>query len=85
LAAVFGGYALATASSLLISQLLMHVIGKYQAIHTGLLLTFLVYAMAAMWVFSVNTAKKAWLGILKSVFICFSLSWILMQITGATS
>jgi len=84
-AATFGGYALATASSLLISQLLMHVTGKYQAIHIGLILTFLVYACAAMWVFSVKTAKKAWLGLLKSILFCLAITWLLGRITGVAN
>jgi len=85
LAATFGGYALAIASSLLISQLLMQVTGKYQAIHIGLILTFLVYACAAMWVFSVKTAKKAWLGLLKSIFFCLTVTWLLGKITGVAN
>jgi hypothetical protein len=84
LAATFGGYALATVSSLLISQLLLHVIGKYQAIHIGLLFTFLVYACAAMWAFSVKTARQAWIGLLKSIFFCLAIIWLLGKITGVT-
>jgi hypothetical protein len=84
LAAIFGGYALATASSLLICQLLLHVIGKYQAVHIGLLFTFLIYACAAMWAFSVKTARKAWVGLLKSIFFCLAITWLLGKITGVT-
>ena len=83
LAATFGGYALATASSLFISQLLFTSVGKYQAIHIGLLLTFLVYACAAMWVFSVDSANKAWLGLLKSTVSLIVVTWLLMQFNGS--
>jgi hypothetical protein len=84
LAATLGGYALATSSSLLISQLLLHSVGKYQAIHIGLLCTFLVYACAAMWVFSVSSASKAWFGLLK-LNILFALgTWLLMQFSGVS-
>jgi len=85
LAATFGGYALAIASSLLISQLLLHVTGKYQAIHIGLLLTFLVYSCAAMWVFSVKTAKKAWLDLSKAVISCLVITWLLGIMIGKTN
>ncbi len=85
LAATFGGYVLAIASSLLISQLLLHVTGKYQAIHIGLIVTFLVYACAVMWVFSVKTAKKAWIVLLNSIFFCLAMTWLLGKITGVTN
>jgi len=85
LAATFGGYALAITSSLLISQLLLHVTGKYQAIHIGLIVTFLVYACAAMWVFSVKTAKKAWIVLLNSIFFCLAMTWLLGKITGVAN
>ncbi len=77
LAAIFGGYALATSSSLVISQLLMLVIDKYQAIHIGLLLTFLVYACAAMWVFSIKTAQKAWLNLISLNLLFLLVAWLL--------
>ncbi|NQY49947.1 MAG: DUF3649 domain-containing protein [Colwellia sp.] len=85
LAATFGGYALATASSLFISQLLLNVVGKYQAIHIGLMLTFIVYACAAMWVFSVESASKAWMGLIKLTIFFTITTWLLMQFTGANS
>jgi accessory gene regulator protein AgrB len=82
IAALVGGYALATTSSLLISQLLMPVVGKYQAIHIGLLLSFLIYACAAMWVFSVVSAKSAWLGLIKLNVIFLGLTLLLMQLNS---
>ncbi|AAZ24104.1 DUF3649 domain-containing protein [Colwellia psychrerythraea] len=84
-AATLGGYALATSSSLFIGQLLLNSAGKYQAIHIGLLLSFLVYACAAMWVFSVSSATKAWIGLIKAnIFLAIG-TWLLMQSTGANS
>ncbi len=80
LAAILGGYAVAISSSLLISQLLMLVIDKYQAIHIGLLLTFLVYACAAMWVFSVKTAPKAWLNLISLNLALLLSAWLLEKI-----
>ncbi len=80
LAAIFGGYALATTSSLFITQLLMHLVGKNQAIHIGVMLTFLVYASTAMWVFSVTSASRAWLGLLKINAILLVGTWLLMQL-----
>ncbi|KGJ97418.1 DUF3649 domain-containing protein [Colwellia psychrerythraea] len=85
LAATLGGYILATASSFFISQLLMTSVGKYQAIHIGLMLTFIVYACVAMWVFSVKTATKAWLGLLKLSISFVVATWLLMQFNGVAS
>ena len=85
LAAIFGGYALATSTSLFISQILLHAVGKYQAIHIGLMLTFIVYVCAAMWVFSVSSASKAWLGLIKLSISFAVATWLLMQFTGATN
>jgi hypothetical protein len=85
LAAIFGGYALATLSSIFINQLLLNIVGKYQAIHIGLLLTFLVYSFAAMWIFSVKTARKAWIGLLKSMFFCLVITWLLGKVSGVTN
>ncbi|MBU2892303.1 DUF3649 domain-containing protein [Colwellia sp. D2M02] len=82
LAAALGGYALATSSSLLITQLLMSLVGKYQGIHIGLMLGFLVYTGAVMWAFSVTTATRAWLGLVKLNVIFLLLTWALMQVNS---
>jgi len=85
LAAIFGGYALATSSSLFIGQLLLNNVGKYQAIHIGLLFSFLVYACAAMWVFSVSNATKAWICLIKANVFFVLGAWLLMQFTRVSS
>jgi hypothetical protein len=85
IAAIFGGYALATSSSILLGQLLGNVVGHYQAIHIGLMLTFLTYACVVMWVFSVVSAKRAWLGLLKLNLFLTVLILLLMQFTKVSS
>jgi hypothetical protein len=85
MAAIFGGYALATASSLFIGQLLLSSVGKYQAIHIGLLLTFIVYACTAMWVFSVSSASKAWISLIKCSVFFVAATWLLMQLNGVAN
>jgi len=84
-AAIFGGYALTTSSSLLISQLLGEFMSKYQAIHISLMLSFLVYACVVMWVFSVTSAKKAWLGLITANVFCLALTWSLLQLINISS
>lgn len=83
--AMFGGYALATSSSLLLGQLLGELVGKYQAIHISLMLSFLIYACVVMWVFSVNSAKKAWLGLIAANVLCLALTWSLIHLVGISS
>lgn len=85
LAAILGGYALATSSALFIGQLLLSSAGKYQAIHIGLLLSFLVYACATMWVFSVSNATKAWIDLIKWNLVFLFSTWLLMQFSGASN
>lgn len=80
MAAIFAGYALATTSILFIEQLLSPFSGQYQALHSGLLLSFLIYSGAVMWVFSVASAKRAWFGLIKSNVILIILTWVLIQV-----
>ncbi|MFT4724800.1 MAG: hypothetical protein ACJA0T_000267 [Colwellia sp.] len=82
LAATFGGYILATSSALFFGQLLLLSTDKYQALHTGMLLSFLIYACAAMWVFSTFTAKRAWLGLIQLNIAIILLTWLLMQVNS---
>jgi hypothetical protein len=59
-AAMFGGYALAALTSVATLALPM---AKPQAVLTGMLLSFLVYAGAVIWVFAVRSATRAWIGL----------------------
>jgi hypothetical protein len=85
IAAMFGGYVFTTSSSLLISQLLSELIGKYQAVHISLMLSFLVYACVVMWVFSVASAKQAWIGLIKANVFCLTFTWLLLQFINMSS
>ncbi|WP_073102179.1 DUF3649 domain-containing protein [Pollutimonas bauzanensis] len=58
-AAVLGGYALAALSSVAALAL---PIDRSQAVLTGMLLSFLVYALAVVWVFAARSAARAWAG-----------------------
>ena len=61
IAALFGGYALAALSSVAVLALPM---SKPQAVLTGMLASFAVYASAVIWVFAVRSALKAWAGLI---------------------
>lgn len=60
-AALFGGYALAALFSVAVLALPM---SKPQAVLTGMLASFLIYAAAVIWVFAVRSALKAWVGLI---------------------
>lgn len=61
IAALFGGYALAALFSVAVLAL---PISKPQAVLTGMLASFAIYAGAVIWVFAVRSAWKAWAGLL---------------------
>lgn len=61
LAAILGGYALASASSVALALLPM---SPSQAVLTGMMAGVLVCACAALWAFAAATAWRAWAGLL---------------------
>jgi hypothetical protein len=60
-AAIVGGYALASLAAIASLALPLQTT---QAVITGQLVSFLVYAGAVVWVFAVRSARRAWLGLL---------------------
>lgn len=61
-AALFGGYALATAAGIFLGGVLPTTRGA--AALTGTLLSFAVYTGAIIWVFALRRPGRAWLGLL---------------------
>jgi len=61
LAASLGGYALASAASVLLGSLLPGA--PAQAAVAAMMLGLVIYAAAVIWVFACRSAAKAWLGI----------------------
>lgn len=73
-AAIFGGYALASAASLLLARLLAT---PSQAVLTGMMAGILVCACAALWAFATATAWRAWAGILVPAGLMFAIAaWL---------
>ncbi|PLC49371.1 iron uptake protein [Pollutimonas subterranea] len=60
-AALVGGYALAALASVAAVAL---PISRSEAVLTGMLASFAVYASAVVWVFAVRSAWRAWGGLL---------------------
>jgi hypothetical protein len=61
IAAVFGGYTFTVASSICFSYLLPAA--RFEAVMTAVLLSFLIYAGTVLWVFSIHSLKRMWLGL----------------------
>ena len=71
-AAVFGGYALAALTSVATLALPM---SRPEAVLTGMLLSFVVYALAVVWVFAVRSATRAWAGLLVAAAPLLLAAW----------
>ena len=61
-AAVFGGYGLASASAACMAVWLP--LARPDAVALAMILSFVVYACAVIWVFAVRSAWRAWGGVL---------------------
>jgi len=80
LAAALGGYALASALTVLLA--LIWPLPKSQAVLAATMLSFTLYAAAVIWVFSVRSVTRAWLGMLIPTVLVAALCWVL-QAGGA--
>lgn len=75
-AATVGGYALATAMTVLLT--LLWPAPKGQAVLATNMLGFVWYTIAVMWVFSTKSATRAWLGMLLPAALIALLSFLLI-------
>ena len=80
IAALLGGYLLAALSSVAALAL---PIDPQQAVFTGMLLSFLLYAGAVVWVFAVRSARRAWLGLALAAAPLWLLSTFAVPLGGA--
>jgi hypothetical protein len=60
-AAIGGGYTVAAAAAAVMALYLPG--SRANAAVTGTLLSFVIYAVAVMWVFAARTATRAWIGL----------------------
>ncbi|MBV7486275.1 DUF3649 domain-containing protein [Bordetella sp. BOR01] len=79
-AAVFGGYALAALTSVAAAALPM---SRTEAVLAGMLLSFVVYALAVVWVFAVRSATRAWAGLLLAAAPLLLAAWPVWNGNGA--
>lgn len=77
LAAIFGGYLLASASTLFLSAILP--LSKTEAVITASLFSFVVYPLAIIWVYARQDVKRAWLGMLVPSLVLIAIAWLLSR------
>lgn len=71
-AAIGGGYVLAALVSVATLALPM---SRPQAVITGMLASFAVYAGAVVWVFAVRSATRAWVGLVLAALPLLFFAW----------
>lgn len=74
-AAIGGGYLLASLMSIVVVRAMP--LPHATAVMTGMLLSFLFYACAALWVFAARSARAAWLGLIIAAVLLSLLAWML--------
>lgn len=74
MAAVLGGYALASASAAVLAVWLP--MPRVDAVVTANVLTFVVYAIAIMWVFAARSTWRAWAGMVLPTAVLGALFWL---------
>ncbi|WP_159910704.1 DUF3649 domain-containing protein [Pantoea sp. 18069] len=75
LAAAFGGYALASAATVLLA--LVWPAPQSQALLWASMLSFAIYSVAVIWVFMARTATRAWVGLVLVTAAVSALAWLL--------
>lgn len=74
-AAVFGGYALAALCTIFLSRVLPLPVAD--AVLAATMLSFIVYALAVIWVFATATAVRAWAGLAAGALPMAAAVWLL--------
>lgn len=72
-AATFGGYALSAAATVLVALLWPAPLA--QAVLWATMLSFTVYTVVIVWVFTTRSAARAWAGVLIGAAVLSALAW----------
>lgn len=72
IAAIFGGYWVASVAAIVLASLLDGA--QADRVLTAMLASYLIYCAVVIWVFAAKTAGKAWLGVM--VPGLFNTAWI---------
>ncbi len=86
-AAIAGGYGVAALSAALLALCLPAAFGmaRSEAAMTGTLASFIVFAVAVMWVFAARTALRAWTGLaIAALPMGLLIAWLMRFGAGAS-
>jgi len=76
-AALCGGYAPAALASVAALALPLALpLARTEAVFTGMMASFLVYAGAVVWVFAVRSARRAWIGLAVAAMPLLAAAWL---------
>lgn len=78
LAAVLGGYALATTLPVAIVAACFGTVARFDAVLIAMQLSFVVYTGAVMWAFAAGSARSAWTGLGLPVLLASLAAWALL-------
>jgi hypothetical protein len=86
-AAIAGGYGVAALSAAVLALCLPPLFGmaRSEAALTGTLASFIVFALAVMWVFAARSALRAWSGLLVAALPMGLLLALLMRSAGGAA
>lgn len=74
-AAALGGYALASAATVLLA--LAWPAPQSQALLWASMLSFTIYSVVVIWVFMARSATRAWIGVVATTAVLAALAWLL--------
>ncbi|WP_424810925.1 DUF3649 domain-containing protein [Roseococcus sp. YIM B11640] len=74
IAAILGGYGLASLAAICMALFLPMT--RADAVVTGMLASFAIYAGAVIWVFAASSAWRAWLGLLVPLIAMAAAAWL---------
>lgn len=74
-AAALGGFALTGAATVVLA--LVWPLPQAQALLSATMLSFTLYTLAVIWVFTTRSASRAWVGMLGATAVLGALAWLL--------
>ena len=80
MAAILGGYVLATAAAIFLGAVLPFP--RAESVMAGTLFSFSVYTGAVIWVFAVRDVRRAWFGLLLPAAVLALAGMLIVKVMG---
>ena len=75
--AAIGGYALTSAATIFLAM--VWPLPKAQAVMAATMVSFVLYAVVVIWVFSVASARRAWIGVIGATLVLSVIDWLMLS------